>query len=154
MKGIVLDARDIILNEISLPCGVYSSWYSRLCFLLYLCFSKEAFDQFSGPKVVRIVVFKHNLGFLSKCTWQTHTSLLHSAGLTIILGLYLWSRMCTRVLNTPQVIVVYFPNWEPLSLATNMGNSSSKIGHWFSLFRQPVPKKKRSKFCLSLLDNK
>ena len=41
-------------------------------------------------------------------------------------------------LNTPQVIAIYLSNQKPLSLIMNMVNSSLKMGHCFSLFRQPM----------------
>lgn len=45
----------------------------------------------------------------------------------------------------PQVIVAYFPQGEPLSLAINFVNSSSKIGHYFTYLDSQCKKRKKYK---------
>lgn len=63
--------------------------------LLYLFFSKEEFDLIMVLKLGESRVFKHNLGFLSKYTWQTYILLLQSAGLTPFFWVYIYrTRMC------------------------------------------------------------
>lgn len=52
-------------------------------------------------------------------------------------------------LNIPSMIAKYVSNWEPLSLIINMAHSCSKMGHCFSLFRQPMEKELQN-LCLCL----
>jgi len=49
---------------------------------------------------------------------------------------YVW--VVPEFKKNPQIIVIYFPNWEPLSVIINMVTSSSKIGHRIILYRQPA----------------